>query len=164
MERPSPVPPNRRVVDGVGLRERPKQPGPLLGVEPDAGVAHGERHARASAAERHGPGVHPDAAALGELERVAEQIEQDLAHARRIADQHVVGTGIDLGIEREPLGGGLRLERAHDAVDQAGQRERGGLQLEAPGLDLREVEHVVDDAQQRLRRRSRMVATLRRWC
>ena len=103
-------------------------------------------------AERRGAGMQADAAALGELQRIAEQVEQHLAHARRVADQRVVGAGIDLDVEREPLDDRLLAERAGDAVDQAGERERGLLQLEAAGLDLREVEHVVDDAQQRLRR------------
>ena len=41
------------------------------------------------------------------------------------------------------------------------QRERGLLELEPAGLDLREVEHVVDDAQQRLRRTRAWSPTLR---
>ena len=53
--------------------------------------------------------------------------------------------------EHQSLGARLRLERAHHAVDQAGEREHRGLELEPPGLDLGEVEHVVDDAQERLR-------------
>ena len=45
---------------------------------------------------------------------------------------------------------GLRLERADDAVDQAGEGERRLFEVECAGLDLGEVEHVVDDAQQGL--------------
>jgi hypothetical protein len=96
-------------------------------------------------------GVQRDAAALGELDRVAEQVEQHLAHARRIADQRVVRAGIDPHVEREAFHRRLLAERAGDTVDQAGERERGLLELETSGFDLREVEHVVDNAQQRLR-------------
>ena len=151
IERPSPVPPNFRVVEEFGLRERLEQPLARLLVDADAGVLDGERHARASAAERRGRAAHRDAAALGEFQRIAEQIEQDLPHPRRIADQRIVRSGLDRAGEDQALARRLCLERAHHAVDQAGEREHRDFEFEPSRLDLGEVEHVVDDAQQRLR-------------
>ena len=137
---------------GIGLRERLEQPRPLLVAQADAGVAHRQRDARRAVAERARRGAHLDAALVGELQRVGQQVEQDLPHPRRIADQRVVRAGGDVGFEQQSLGGRLRAERVERAGDQAGQRERGVFQLEPAGLDLGEVEQVVDDAQQRLRR------------
>ena len=88
---------------GIGLRERLEQARALLFGEPDAGVGDRDRDLRSAVAERLGAGMQRDAAALGELDRVAEQVEQHLPHARRIADQRVVGAGIDLDVEREAL-------------------------------------------------------------
>jgi hypothetical protein len=43
-----------------------------------------------------------------------------------------------------------RRERAEGARDHAAQVERDALDLELAGLDLREIEHVRDDARQQL--------------
>ena len=72
---------------------------------------------------------------------------------RRIADQRVVRARLDLAVERQPLGGRLRAGRCSITPSIRPDSENGGLlELQPSGLDLREVEHVVDDAQQRLRR------------
>ena len=137
---------------GIRLRERLEQALAALLVDADAGIGDREAHRGAAAADRRRRGAHRDAAVLGEFQRIAEKIEQDLPHARRVADQRVVRAGLDRAGQHQALRGRLRLERAHHAVDQAGEREDRGLELEPAGLDLGEVEHVVDDAQQRVRR------------
>ena len=138
---------------GIGLRERLEQPRALLLVKPMPVSRTASVTRVAPSPSGCVPARTVDAAALGELQRVAEQVEQDLPHAGRIADQRVVRAGVDRRRRaaapwRSPAGGTC----SSDAVDQAGERERGVLQLEPAGLDLGEVEHVVDDAQQRLRR------------
>ena len=60
----------------VGLREGLEQPRTLLRGQPDAGVAHRQRDARAPAAERRRGGAHPHAATLGELQRVANRLNR----------------------------------------------------------------------------------------
>ena len=45
-----------------------------------------------------------DLAALGELDGIAQQVEQDLPDAGRIADQRIVRAGLDLGPDRQALG------------------------------------------------------------
>ena len=152
MERPSPVPPKRRVVDESACANGWNSRARCSSRQADAGVGDRDGDLRVAVPERLRAGVQRDAPALGELDRVAEQVEQHLAHAGRIADQRVVRAGVDVHVEREALDDRLLAERAGDALDQAGQRERGLFQLQPAGLDLGEVEHVVDDAQQRLRR------------
>ena len=91
-------------------------------------------------------------ALLGELERIAQQVEQDLLQAQRIADHALRHVGRDIGGELQALGGGLRRQRLGHALDQLDGRELDAFEVEAAGLDLGEVEDVVDDAQQRRRR------------
>ena len=56
--------------------------------------------------------------------------------------------GVDRVGELEAGGGGRRGEHVQGALDAPGERERLMIELDAPGLDLREVEDVVDDRQQ----------------
>ncbi len=69
----------------VGLRERLEQLRRLLRRHADAGVAHGELelHFLARAFEQFD--VQPDLAALGELDRVVDEVGEDLAEAERVA-------------------------------------------------------------------------------
>ena len=67
----------------------------------------------------------------------------------RISNQSVLRAGIDFDIERETFAEYLRAECVPRALDQAAQRERCGLELDPSGLDLREVEDIIDDAKQR---------------
>ena len=135
----------------VGLGERLEEPRLLRLAHADAGVADRQDDTGAAFAQRLGAGADHGAAALGELQRIAQQVEQDLAHPGRIADQRVGRAGRRGGHQRQALALGLRAQRGDDAVDQAGQRERRFLELEPAGLDLGEIEQIVDDPQQRLR-------------
>src|SRR3546814_10832707 len=84
---------------------------------------------------------------LGELHRIGQQVEQDLLHRARV--------GLDLGkLDREAV---LQHDDAalgavaHDAEARLRCRleiDRLLVQLELAGLDLRQVEDVVDQAQQ----------------
>ena len=71
----------------VGLRERLEQLRRLLRRHADAGVAHGELelHLLAGAFELFD--VEPDLAVLGELDRVVDEVGQNLAEAQRVAEQ-----------------------------------------------------------------------------
>ncbi|MFM2208861.1 MAG: hypothetical protein RIQ96_504 [Pseudomonadota bacterium] len=87
-----------------------------------------------------------------ELHRVAQQVQQHLPQPRRVAHQAQRHVGGQLALQRHALalrGEGQCLQRA---VHQLAQLQRRALQLHLPGLDLGEVEDVVDDRQQRLRR------------
>src|SRR5437899_654157 len=72
--------------------------GELVRRDADPGVRHAVAHAVAVAR-----GADRDAAALGELEGVAGEVEQALRDALRVAAQHLGQAGIDLDLELEPL-------------------------------------------------------------
>src|SRR4029453_15001939 len=71
----------------VRLRERLEQAAALLRRKPDPGIGDREREGGAAGAERRRLGAAANAAARGEFQGVAHEIEQDLPHTRRIADQ-----------------------------------------------------------------------------
>ena len=124
-----------------------------LGGHPDPGV--GDRELDELAVVRRcavgpTPDRHGDRAAGGELDRVADQVGEHLAQPQRVGldpDRNVV---VDAHVEAHALGGGLRCEQLAQVVDGLGERERLHVQLEPPGLDLGEVEQVVEHHPQRL--------------
>src|SRR5205807_4329177 len=91
-----------------------------------------------------------DRALRCELDRVARQIEQDLADALFVAAREWRQVRIEL--ERQLQAFGLRPPQVHPdgGIYQAGQAERHWLDLHHPGLELGEAQDVVDDAQQRI--------------
>ena len=157
----------------VDLMEGFEDPRALIGCDADAGILDRElqHHAR-----RRPPGsdeistrISPR---LGELDRVADQVDQDLAqpHGSPITRvRHVLGDEID---EFQPLAGAAlgRTGRRSRRSARAG-RTRPADSSSLPGFDLRQVEDVVDDAEQRLAgprphcrrsRRCRVVRAVRR--
>ncbi len=92
------------------------------------------------------------AAALGEFDGIAGEIEQYLFEAQRIAVQgqlHQVRR--DVQTECQAFFGGTLCDQTVDVLEQATQPEGGFFQCELLGFDLRDIEDVVDDAQQALR-------------
>jgi hypothetical protein len=129
----------------------------MLGRDADAGVLHRHAH-RGCLALADGPGVqrgpidplasdcHP-AAGRRELDRVGQQVVQHLAEAARVGVQGAVG------LDRAHRQGdaprsGERPQRGRQAGQRLGQAERRGLDVHLAGLDLREIEDVVDQGQQ----------------
>ena len=120
----------------------------------DAGVAHGEVQHAALAGLLIALQAHRQhhLAGFGELDRVGQQVEQDLPQPRHVAIQrrwHLVFE--DIGDVKVLLGGTAadQVERRFDAFTQV---EGMHLDVHPPGLDLGEVEDVVDDRQQRIAR------------
>ena len=93
-----------------------------------------------------------DAAALGELDRVAGEVEQHLAQSRRVADDARRQALVDIAADFEPLGLGARAEQLDRLLDEGRERERPRRQIEPAGLDLGEIENLLDQRQQRLAR------------
>ncbi len=89
--------------------------------------------------------------AVGELERVRQQVGEDLRGAVGIGPQHQPAVRM---VEREAqaLALHLVLEERLRLVEQAPDRNRRQVDLEPAGLDLGQVEDVVDDGEQVLRR------------
>ena len=88
----------------------------------------------------------------GELHGVGTEVEQDLPDPGAVPEERRRNVRLDVDQELDPFGVGGARQDPPDVVDDAGQVERGLLDLELAGLDLREVEDVVDDHQQALRR------------
>ena len=142
----------------VDLAERLEEPAHPVGRDADAGVADVDVIDRrvSGARSRLAAGRDHDLAALGELDGVGQQVEHDLAEAARVADGRLGRPRLDVVGELEALApprpgrSGRRPPRCTLA-----QVERRALELHPPGLDLREVEDVVDDREQRLAAASR---------
>jgi hypothetical protein len=91
--------------------------------------------------------MHRDRAALRELDGVARQIHEDLAHVHRAAHQLVRHVGADGQVERELLAVGLDLQGAQGGVQQLVKVELDAFELEAAGLDPGDVQDVADQRQ-----------------
>ncbi len=144
--RPSPVPPNLRVVP-LGLLERLEHPRLRFRRDTDTGVAD-----RKADLVRRGAGRRRDrgAAAFGELHRIAGEIEQHLAQPRRIAD-HAAGQAlVDRTRDLDALRLRARAEQLDDVLDQRAEREGPRLEVEPARLDLGEIENILDQREQRV--------------
>ncbi len=86
----------------------------------------------------------------GELDRVAQEVDQDLAQPRGVALDHGRHRGIDPAADLQPLARRLGGEQVDRLLHAGAQGERGGLDGELAGLDLREVQNVVEQGEQRL--------------
>ena len=84
-------------------------------------------------------------AALGELDRVAEQVVGNLADAHRITDKLVRQRLHDVEDEAQPLAFGCRSVKVSDLADRLPQAEGCLLDDQLARLDLREIEDVIDD-------------------
>ncbi|OFA07223.1 hypothetical protein DUGA2_05550 [Duganella sp. HH101] len=139
---------------GVGLGEGLEQAGLLLVADPQAAVLDDEAQPDVAVAGHRGlvVALDPqfDVAARGELECVADQVDQDLAQAQRVAQQ------VGRHVRRRPdhqfqsaLRGPPR-EQVGQLAQGVGQVEGQRLQFQLARFDLGEVQHVVDDLQQAL--------------
>ncbi len=134
---------------GVGRAiERLEQARHLVGVDADAGVGdlHGE----------HAPvvmqlGVDGDAAALGVLDGVGEQVVDDLAQAPRIGVDAPGQFGPGLPVNVEVAQGQGLLDVAQRGIDELVQLEAADAHLEPARGNLGEVDQVADAPAQRAR-------------
>ena len=148
----------------VGLLERREQPLDLVGGDADAGVADGEvRAPRVDRLARHRD-LDADLAALGELDAVAEQVQEHLAQAQRVADDALRRARLDPVDQLEPLLVRPDRQRPGGVGDDFGEIELDGFELQLADFELRDVEDVVDHAEQAVgaRAQRRQVLALQR--
>nr|WP_258002405.1 hypothetical protein [Burkholderia sp. WAC0059] len=131
----------------LGLRERLEQAALQVGGNADARVGHAqfERLVDPARAQR-------DLARGRELERVAEQVVDDLREADRIEAQPRGNGAIHHDVELQPLADGERRVGERRASDEIGDGRPLLDEAHLAHVHLREVEHVVDDLQQPVRR------------
>ena len=129
----------------VGLAERLEDDVELVGLDAGAGVRHVEREPAVLGAD-----AQRDDAGVGELEGVRQQVGEHLLEPLRVGPQRRRRCRVDVDREREPLVGRDRIERPAHGVDERRERHRFDLHGNGAGLDLREVEDVVDQREQRV--------------
>src|SRR5204862_5311309 len=84
----------------------------------------------------------------GELEGVGQQVLQDLLQARRVRRERARQRCVDVHVERKILRLRDVAEAAVDGFPQGREADLLGLHRDGPGLDLRQVQDVVDQRQQ----------------
>src|SRR6185312_2283874 len=136
----------------VGLGEGLEDPALRFRRHADTGVADFDAQLHGFRADLVGADVDHDLAALGELDGVADQVGQHLAQAAGIAGEAARQVRRDVGAEAQALLLGHLVEEVLDLFDDVAGVEGHHLQLDLAGLDLREIQDVVDDAEQRLGR------------
>ncbi len=132
----------------VGLMKTLEQFCRLLRGEADAGVAHGK-------AQRHVIGFqmlhrhrHLDLALVRELDGVVPVVDEHLAHPQGVTHDEIGHVRRHVQHQLQPLGVGTFGDQVREVVQQRGNGEVDLLERELVGLDLGEVQDVVDDAQQ----------------
>ena len=92
------------------------------------------------------------AAAFGELDRVAGEVEQNLAQPRLVADNARRQPLVDIAADFQPFRLRARSEQLDRLLDERRERERPCSEVESAGLDLGKIEDLFDQRQQRLPR------------
>ncbi len=93
-----------------------------------------------------------DLAAVSELRGISNQVYHHLRQARWIAQQHVGNIRMDPTGQLDPFSLGSNRQRLHRVANPGAQAEWQPVQIQLAGLDLREIQNVVDQCQQRLPR------------
>ena len=132
----------------IGLFEALEEVGEACGGNTDPGVADAEGEFAGAVGLSTGGDVDGDGAAVGELDGVGEEIDENLAEAGDVADDGFGRAGGEGGADRDFLFGGAGDEEADGRGDACGERERDGLKGELAGRDFGEVEDVVDDGEE----------------
>ena len=98
------------------------------------------------------PDLQSNQPPLGELEPVADEVEQDLAELAGIAPDEIGHISSNPGLEPETLLGRAEAHQGLDVLNQLTQIKIPRLQEDLPRLDFRIVEDVVEDTEKRLAR------------
>jgi hypothetical protein len=147
---PRPVPPHPAFARGVGLKETAEQLLHGLRVHAHPGIGH--RDDQRLRVVLRAPNAHRDLALVGELDGVAEQVEQNLPHPRLVAVHPVRHVGQDARVHAHAAPRRLRLHQAFDVVDDLADLERLQGQAEGARIHRRHVQDVVEHPQQVLGR------------
>ena len=130
-------------VVAAGLAEFLEHQRLLVLGDADAGVDDGDldRVLEPARAQRDAP------ARGGELDRVREQVDDDLLELADVGDP-VAEAVLDLERQHQAVAAGPLADQRRAVVEQHRQRGPRQIELHPAGLDLREVEDVVDQREQ----------------
>ena len=95
------------------------------------------------AVARHGRN-DAHAARLGELQRIADEVQTNLAQAGRVSEIVVLHIRRNAGFEFQRLGVGLRRQEADRCTDRMRGIEGHGFNADMSGFELGKVENVVE--------------------
>ena len=132
----------------VRLLERLEQALAQRHGDADPGVGDGETQAQVLAFDQGGGHRQAYLAFVGELDRIAREVQQDLAQVTRVAPQLGRNGVVDLPFIAHLLAARLRHEDQADALHQLARRELDDVQLDLARLDRGNVQHVFHQAQQ----------------
>src|SRR5436190_642324 len=105
-------------------------------------------------------GARAASAAVGELQGVAQEVEHHLTHAQLVHCDRGGQAGIDVEPERQRLRVGARAPEGDQLIQEAPEILGPGVDLHPTGVDLREVEDVVEDRHQILAARDQCLQPL----
>ena len=114
----------------IGLAEPVEHPADAVGRDARSRIGDAEDQVALVARD-----LHQDVALFGELRRVDGKVEEDLANAAGIADDHAGQGGLDA---HDQFDVGRRYRRGYlqrDILDEFGQIERCRVELDVPGFD-----------------------------
>ncbi len=132
----------------VGLVERVEDERELLGIDSDARIGDLQVDLGLPVAERDEPHDGCDAAGLGELHGVAHEVQEHLPQPNDVPDEAAGDVLAHLQRDGQPLLRGQDVHHRSGLLEALDQVERRVLQRELAGLDLGEVQHVVDHFQE----------------
>src|SRR5262249_56117620 len=115
----------------------------LIRRDPDARIAPGGLH---RAGGLRSPERDPSAFG-GELHRVREEVQDNLPDLSLVADERTE-PGVEVEVERDTMPSRTLAHERETAVERRRQVERARLELHASGLDLGEIEDVVDEGEE----------------
>ncbi|MPM73300.1 hypothetical protein SDC9_120280 [bioreactor metagenome] len=94
------------------------------------------------------PAGYANPAVAGELDRVVEQVGDDLAEAVFVAEDVVRQVRVDVEPQFQPFLARSGREGMGDLADHVAEREGEFFELQATGFDTREIENVVEQEEQ----------------
>lgn len=114
-------------------------------------VPDGKAYLRFFAGRKH-LGGQSNGSGVGELDRVAHEVEQHLADAPSVTLEAARSEALHPGVQIEALDRCPRLHQRRDAIEQRADVECAALELDLPLSKLRKVEDLVHDLNQRVGR------------
>ncbi len=127
-------------VRAVALLETVENRRPAVRGHAWPGVDHREpRHAHCAALDRNA-----DAALIGEFDRVAGEVGEDLAQAQAITANEARRAGAERAGDLDAFALGARREQFDHALSEPTQIDRLHDEIEAAGFDLGQIEDFVD--------------------
>ena len=135
----------------VRLGEGVEQGGHLFLLDADAGIGDRELQRAKPVRPLQLADADNDLSLLSELDGVLREVQQYLPDPQRIADQHARHVPLHREEDFDPFFPCLDADQIGKILQDVVQIERGLFDLQLAGLDLREVQDVVDDAKERVR-------------